>query len=308
MARKAMMKAKLPQLNAMSPNTCRTLILHPTTRMGMECANLSVDEIEACLIIMEIARSNEFDRSKSLETFTLFPKLPMELRLIIFRYAVSNLPGRNVFKRTYFCQPHLPLKHHMYRCDPPLMHVNRESRLVTQQVYHTFNLSIQEDNGRAIVLSALCFNPEIDTLLSFGAQVNGFWSYESAISYPRQIRETVRHLVVPFGAELNISLEPIFWITPDEQGTWLPTALYRTQLILSTVKFLDSFPALETLTLAVCPYEMAFVPKVVPISLIDAQLLVPSSWSSWTMAIDFAKAKYPRWAYLAVKHAMIVKE
>ncbi|KAH6723385.1 hypothetical protein BKA61DRAFT_664117 [Leptodontidium sp. MPI-SDFR-AT-0119] len=297
----------LPQSNEMSgTNTCRALILHPTARF--ESANLSADQVNACLaFIKDTVRSNKFDHSKSLGTFALFPKLPIELRLIIFRYAVNNLPGRNVFKRTYFYQPKLPLKNHMYHCDPPLMHVNHESRRVTQQVYQTFNVSIQQDNNIPVVLSPLCFNPKIDTLMAFGAQVNGFWSYESALSYPRQIRQTVQHLVVPFGGELNLEPAPDVWMLRMEAISTIHKALEEIRLLWLTLNFLDSFPALKRLTLAVCPYEMAFIPKLEQSYQGVAEFLAPGSWDGWTLAIDTIKFSFPRWEHLVVNQVMIVR-
>ncbi|KAG4430337.1 hypothetical protein IFR05_014173 [Cadophora sp. M221] len=230
------------------PKTCKELILHPTARL--ESASLSTEEVDACLaFIMDTVRSNKFDHS-NLPSFSNYRLI--ELRFIIFRYAISNLPARNVFKRTYIYQPKLPLKNHMYHCDPPLMHANRESRQVTQWVYQTFNLSIQQENGRTTVLAPLCFNPKIDTLITFGAQVNGFWSYESAPSYPRQIRETVQHLVVPCGGELSLESAPDAWLLNMGATQPVLVALEENRLIWLTLKFLDSFPAPKKLILGIC--------------------------------------------------------
>jgi hypothetical protein len=98
--------------------------------------------------------------------FTLFPNLPMELRLKIWRWSFPRGRVVNLARQPQFLHPKDELRNQNAMSQYPLpvsLHVNCESRAVTLEHYYViFAEDMEPLNDGDKIRPPLCFNPNLD--------------------------------------------------------------------------------------------------------------------------------------------------
>ncbi|KAI6712826.1 hypothetical protein B2J93_2828 [Marssonina coronariae] len=242
-----------------TPNTCTALILHPSVRLG---ASTVLDGVNTPWDAASPSRDPvgyDPHQSTVLQSFTIFPNLPVEMRLVIWELALADLPPRIVFKRAFL--EIFPTKRGLVpdnrSQDPTLMHVNRESREAALKVYQTYGTRPGTVEERIKVLgplkmfnlSPLCFNPATDTLLCYYNLNMGpepgydIWMYETPQAFPSVLKRTVRHIATSCMPRTLISE------LDYERISLIVDATYFERIFASVFEVLREFTALETLSL-----------------------------------------------------------
>jgi hypothetical protein len=100
-----------------------------------------------------------FENIEELGTFTLFPKLPAEIRLAVWKYALA-VQRISVIKRDQHWKFGTEIKPFIIKHPPPspaLLHVNRESRCLAEKAY-------QQPAFNCLTNAPRFFNFEVDAL------------------------------------------------------------------------------------------------------------------------------------------------
>lgn len=165
-----------------------------------------------------------------------------------FRDGKGKLPSpfsrspRIVFNRSYSIIDNFPkgpdLLPDKLRNEPGLIHVNREARYEALKVYQTYPEGVHVNMaGQTQILSSLCFDPEVDTLLGFNLQDNHTLTPASPQNFPMLIRKTVWQIAIHNGLQQAQELDIM-----DRT---------ETDVILLTQKTLRGLPALEKVVIIV---------------------------------------------------------
>lgn len=141
---------------------------------------------------MEVAQRLKYKQGLVLDTFTCFPKLPLELRLKIWAFTIRRriltIEPCSERERSYRPRSY-PVKAHVVR-QPALLHVNSESRQVALQYYSAFKPLF----GKVPVF----FNHQLDGL--YLKDTGSFMSFWLAILQDKHIKscieKNVRVLVI----------------------------------------------------------------------------------------------------------------
>jgi hypothetical protein len=115
-------------------------------------------------LLVQVDASNQ--PASTLVEFTLFPKLPMELRLKIWRWSFPRGRVVNLARQPQFLHPKDELRNQNAMSQYPLpvsLHVNCESRTVTLEHYYVlFAEDMEPLNDGDQIRPPLCFNPNLD--------------------------------------------------------------------------------------------------------------------------------------------------
>jgi hypothetical protein len=175
----------------------RTLVLSYSLKMS-QLETMSVIPHTESQIESADSEGSSPDEKQDLESFTLFPKLPIELRLKIWRLALP--PGRHVkmdlshhFSESPTAPEYVTMKEDEH--SPPItLYVNRESREETLRHYTVIFRTDAIRPTKEYKEKPFCLDPSRDSLYFFsewlhaeGEDVLQFWDwmYHLDISLPR---------------------------------------------------------------------------------------------------------------------------
>ncbi|PVH87558.1 hypothetical protein DL98DRAFT_525599 [Cadophora sp. DSE1049] len=154
-----------------------TLLTKYGTRLGKTSAKCTSSPSG----IVEKTLQGDDKAFETLDIFTRFPNLPLELRRLIFKESIVS---RNVM---------LPI---ITPTVPVLFHVNREVREIATKVYKHFDRVLK--NGQKV---PIYFNPALDTFFCFTSTTSttspqASLNFTSLVSIPKPLRPLIRRVVI----------------------------------------------------------------------------------------------------------------
>jgi hypothetical protein len=135
----------------------------------------------------------KLEHIEELRTFTLFPKLPAEIRLVVWKYALA-IQRISVIKRNRHWNFSTAIKPFIITHPSPapaLLHVNRESKCLAEKAY-------QQPAFNCLINAPRFFNFEVDALHLRFFLSSLFW----CTLVPKVVRDStkVQHLAIYGGA------------------------------------------------------------------------------------------------------------